>query len=268
MRTRFFSILASVVALFATTSDTRADVIFDNLSPTGTNVFFNSGVADINPSRYLLGEDITSTLALPSNATSWRLDSVDFNLFAHGNGTTTETFSDVMVEVTLWGDITGTTGNDFGASFAAAPVLGSEVFSLGDVTTGVDGGSIASTVALDFTNQIDIGDGQNIGITFELFDAVTAPLADRRSDRLSVGFRNGDDNSPLVGSTTDRLFRERGGALGVIDGTIDDFSFGSDAGLRFSLEATAVTESTAVPEPTSFAVLGIFGLGLAARRRR
>ena len=263
MRSKFFSILAITTALVA--GDLQADIVYDNLSPSGLNTFFNNTTtADINPSRYLLGEDITSTLALPAGATSWRLDSVDFNVIAQGNGTSQETFTDVMVAVTLWGNINGTTGDALGASFAAAPILGTETFSLGNLTTGATGGTLASGVELDFTNQINIGDGQNIGITFELFDSVTAPLANRRSDRLSVAYRNDTQatNGPVVGSTTDRLFRDRAGVAGVIDGTIDDFGFGSDAGLRFRLEATAV------PEPTSLAVLGIFGLGLVTRRRR
>ena len=139
MRSKLFSILAITTALLA--GDLQADIVYDNLSPTGANTFFNNTtVADINPSRYLLGEDISSTLALPAGATSWRLDSVDFNVIAHGNGTSPETFTDVMVAVTLWGSINGTSGNDLGASFETAPILGTETFSLGNLTTGATGG--------------------------------------------------------------------------------------------------------------------------------
>ena len=268
MRSRLLSIVAVAVSLIA--GELQADtIIYDNLSPVGGNVFFNNNnVPDINPSRYLLGEDITSTLALPSNATSWRLDTVDFNLLAHGNGTNAETFTNVMVAVTLLGNITGNSGNELGTSFGNATILGSETFSLGDITTGEDGTVAASAIALDFTNQIDIGAGQNIGITFELFDSVTAPLENRRSDRLSVAYRNAGAgfNNPDVGQTLNSNFRDRDGVVGIIDGTLDDFGFGggaTGAGLRFSLGATAV-----IPEPTSLTVLGIFGLGFVTRRRR
>ena len=243
-------------------------VIYDNLSPTGGNAFFNSNTAGINEARYLLGEDISTVT--PINSTdSWRLDNVNFNMVSFGNGTSSETFTDVMVEVSLWGNITGTgtggaLGDSLAASFGIAPLLGSETFSLGNITTGAAGQNTVESFALNFTNNINIGSGQNIGITFELFDSVTAPLMNRRSDRLAVAYRADTQatNSPVLGTTSDRNFRDRAGAVGRIDGTIDDFGFSSDAALRFSLEATAV------PEPTSLAVLGFIGLGLCSRRRR
>ena len=134
--------------------------------------------------------------------------------------------------------------------------MGTQTINLGTIGTASGGTGLLITQSVDFTNSINIGDGIGTGISFQFSDATGASEA----GNLSVAYRNNGLPAPLVGTTSDRNYRDSTG-----DGNVSGaFSFGSDIGLAFSVNATA----TSVPEPTSLAVLGVLGLGFVTRRRR
>ena len=232
MKTKLLSLLALSIILTAGT--VQADTIYDNQSLDGANVFYGRG--DGFPlSRNLLGDDI-STLA-PGDGEEWQIDSVTFNMLVVGDGIATETFNDVSVVVTfLAGVVTQDTGADTAEQFANATILGSETFNLGDVSSGDGGGSIAIPMTVDFVNAINIGEGQDIGITFEFSDPQGSG-----DGLLSLVYRSldGTDNTPAVGETSRVNFRDED-QNGFINGT-DNFGFGTDARLRIAIEASVVT---------------------------
>ena len=135
--------------------------------------------------------------------------------------------------------------------------MGTQTINLGTIGTASGGTGLLITQSVDFTNSINIGDGIGTGISFQFSDATGASEA----GNLSVAYRNnGLLPAPLVGTTSDRNYRDSTG-----DGNVSGaFGFTSNIGLAYSVNATA----TAVPEPTSFAVLGFLGLGFVTRRRR
>ena len=261
MKKTILALFSTAIALIAT--DLQAEFVYDNFSAGGAVVNFNSQTNQaFNNGKYLTGDDITSTLAAPAGAT-WRVDAIDLFMTARildadltGNGGTgTSMFNNIDLTISF---ISGVTSDP--QSFADGTLLGSETFNLGNfAVTGIS----AFEQNLTFTNGIDIGSGDNIGITFEFFDPdFDASIDPDRREGLTVSYRNlaGSDNTPSVGSTTDRNFRDSD-QDGVIDAG-NAFGFGSDAGHYFRLNATAV------PEPGSLAILGLFGIGMVSRRRR
>lgn len=223
-----------VLSLVLMAGNTLADTIYDNHSLDGGNSFFGGGDG-FPQSRNLLGDDI-NTLA-PGEGEEWEIDSITFNMLVVGDGVAPETFTDAGVVVTLLaGVVTQDSGADTAEQFANAAVLGSETFDLGDVTSGDNGAAIAIPMTVDFVNPINIGDGQDIGITFEFSDSSSGS----ENGLLSIVYRNldGTDNTPGVGETSRINFRDED-QNGIINGT-DNFAFFSDARLRFSIEASAV----------------------------
>ena len=235
MGTKIFTLLAMAAVLIA--GDLPAQtVIYDNLTPDGGNVFYGGGTG-FPQSRQLLGDDI-NTLAPLNAGDTWEVDTVAFNIIVFGNGVSQETYSDVAVTFTFIADVVTdpASGANTADMFAAGTVLGSQTVGLGDFTTGDTGGNTVFAVTAGLGNAINIGDGQNIGITFTFSDSTMA--AD--NGFLSAVYRNGDGlNEPVIGTTSRVNFRDEN-LNGIIDGT-DNFAFVSDARLRFSIEATAVT---------------------------
>ena len=134
--------------------------------------------------------------------------------------------------------------------------MGTQTINLGTIGTASGGTGLLITQSVDFTNSINIGDGIGTGISFQFSDATGASEA----GNLSVAYRNNGLPAPLVGTTSDRNYRDSTG-----DGNVSGaFGFTSNIGLAYSVNATA----TSVPEPTSLAVLGVFGLGFVTCRRR
>ena len=245
MRLRILSIFAMAIALIAGEAQAQTVVVFDNLTPTANTIFNNTTNLLVNPARYLLGEDF-STIAPANSDDTFLVESVEFNYISFGGLPATEDFINIEVEVTFWGGITpdptltgGDLGNQLGTDFGNATNLGSETFSLGTLTN--TGSSQSNMATVNFTNGIDIGDGQNLGITFELTEELADGSRSGRSDRLAVTYCSATDVAPFVGTTTDRLFRDQAGFLGVIDSIADDFGFVNDAGLAFRINATAIS---------------------------
>ena len=265
MRTNIILVAMSSALLV---SESQCVTIYNNLdNGGGGNTSFGGG-AGFPASRTLVGEDV-STLAPTNAGDTWQVDSISFFTLAFGNGVSSTTFSNVTVEVIFYEGVTGVDGdlgNSLAASFGSATELGRETFELGSFSTGGAGGNLSRSNTVEFTEAINIGDGQNIGVTFG-FDDDTVTVDDdlvARTGGLALAYRTGGSGpTPAIGSTSDRNFRD-GDLDGEISSSVDDFGFTGDAGGRFSIEATAV----AVPEPTSITLLGLVGLGLVVRRRR
>ena len=230
MKTKLLSLLA--LSLVLTTSTVQADTIYDNLSLDGNNAFYGRGDG-FPQSRNMLGDDI-STLA-PGDGEEWQIDSVSFNMIVFGDDIASETFTDVDVVVTLLaGVVTQDGGPATAEQFANATILGSETFNLGDVSSGDIGANATIPTTVDFVTSINIGDGQDIGITFAFSDSSLGS----ESGLLSMLYRNlaGTDNTPAIGETSRFNFRDED-QNGIINGT-DNFGFGSDARLRIAIEAS------------------------------
>ena len=250
-----------------------AVTIYDNLNngAGSGDASFSSG-AGFPDSRALVGEDL-STLSPTVAGDTWQVDSIDLTLIVFGDNSGIEsTFSDVTVEVTFFAQVTGTgtgtvLGGNLAASFGIAPILGSETFTIGELTTSNSGADTINDVTLNFTEVINIGDGQNIGVTFGFNDTTDIDqngglLA--RNGGLGLSYRFGGDSvAPAIGTTSDRNFLD-GDGDGEISSFNDSFAFSADLGGRFSIDATAVS----IPEPTSLSLLALMGLGAIARRRR
>lgn len=247
MRTKLLSLLVLSVALVA--GDLQAQTIYDNQSLDGTNVGFGGGTG-FPQARNLLGEDI-NTMLPPNAGDEWQVDSATINIIVYGDGMATETYTDVAVTVTFIGNVVADpdSGANTAEQFANGTVLGSETVVLGDYDTGEAGGNLAYlNIPVPLTSGINIGDGQDIGVTFEFSDTTTAS----ESGYLAVAFRNaGDANLPAVGESTRVNFRDED-QNGIINGT-DNFGFLSDARLRFSLEASIAT-TTGFVAPDSYDV--------------
>ncbi len=232
MKTKLLSLLA--LSLVLITSTVQADTIYDNLSLDGVNVFYGRGDG-FPQSRNMLGDDI-STLA-PGDGEEWQIDSVSFNMIVFGDDVASETFTDVDVVVTfLAGVVTQDGGPATAEQFANATILGSETFNLGDVSSGDNGTNVITPTTVDFFNSINIGDGQNIGITFAFSDSSLGS----ETGLLSMLYRNlaGTDNTPAIGETSRFNFRDED-QNGIINDT-DNFAFNSDARLRIAIEASVV----------------------------
>ena len=249
-------------------SESQCATIYNNLdNDGGTNSSFGGGPG-FPSSRILVGEDV-STLAPANAGDTWQVDSISFFTLAFGNMMNSVTFTNVTVEVIFYEGVTGigvngALGDSLATSFGNATELGRETFELGSFSTGATGGNLSRLNVVNFTEAINIGDGQNIGITFG-FNDDTVVVDDglvARTGGLALAYRGGGSSpAPAIGSTSDRNFRD-GDLDGEISSTSDDFGFTGDIGGRFSIEATAV------PEPTSITLLGLVGLGLVVRRRR
>ena len=255
MRLRILSIFAMSIALIA--GELQAQVVFDNTGIAGdANVNFGGGAGFPN-SRAVLGETF-DTLVPTNPGDTFLVDTVNLNMILFASDNTA--FNGVEVEVSFFTDVTDTA---FGTPIPT--LLGSETFALGDLTGDVTDNT-TFLQAFEFTDAIDIGDGQDIGISFGFSD-----IDDAQIGNISGTYRNraGSDNTPSVGTTTDINFRDANND-GVLDGNSvanggdGAFRFGTGAGLRFSVEASTV----AVPEPASTLVLGLLGMGLITRRRR
>ena len=264
MRSKFLSILAIAVALIA--GELQAEeVVFDNFDGgNGTFTTFGGG-AGFPLSRTAVGDDF-DTIAAP-NSGEWLVNSVDFRMLAIAETSgTLSVYTGIQVTVSILDlgadsvlDPTAANplnGEYIAGEFAAAQVLGTETFNLGTIGTAAGGNGLFVNQSVDFTNSINIGNGIGTGISFQFSDATGASEA----GNLSVAYRNNGLPAPLVGTTSDRNYRDSTG-----DGNVSGaFGFTSNIGLAYSVNATA----TAVPEPTSFAVLGVLGLGFVTRRRR
>lgn len=234
MNMRILFLLCLAVSL--TTGEARSQtVIYDNFSPAGGNVFFPGG--DGFPlSRNLVGDDID---ALPPTnpGDTYLVDQIETTVIVFGDAFGS-TFQDVEITVTFIGDVpTENAAADTAANFALGNVLGSTTFFLGEISAdGIIG--FNATLSLPPELAVNIGDGQDVGVTFEFSDSTTGT----ENGQFAISYRNaitggGDgDQTPSVGSTSTFNFRDEN-QNGVIDNN-DNFGFGSEARLRFSLSGT------------------------------
>ena len=101
--------------------------------------------------------------------------------------------------------------------------MGTQTINLGTIGTASGGTGLLITQSVDFTNSINIGDGIGTGISFQFSDATGASEA----GNLSVAYRNNGLPAPLVGTTSDRNYRDSTG-----DGNVSGaFGFTSNIGL-------------------------------------
>lgn len=271
MKLTVLKLAAMSSALVINTS--HAVTIYDNLNngEDSDNASFTTG-AGFPSSRALVGEDL-STLSPTVAGDTWQVNSVDLTLIVFGDESGEQsTFSDVTVEVIFYSNITGTgtgtlLGSNLAASFGLAPILGREIFTIGELTTSNGGADTINNVTLNFSEIINIGNGQDIGVTFGFNDTTAIDQNSglvARNGGLGLAYRfGGDSEAPAIGTTSDRNFRD-GNGDGMISSFDDAFAFSADLGGRFSLDATAVP----IPEPTSLSLLALMGLSAIARRRR
>ena len=233
-------------------------VIYDNLTADGGNTNFGGGTG-FPASRRMIGDDI-NTLPLNDPDEFYSVDTVDFPLrfastaeISPGVIVDFTEFTDVEVTVTFWENVVTATnadgtanGNATAANFSLATAFGSRTFNLGTFTIPA-GANQAQIVSLDFTNNgggIDIGDGQDLGVTFEFRGDANAGAGQpttmdvQEFGLISIPFRNGGSdllNEPTIGSTSFINFRDEN-LNGIIDGN-DAVSFAFDQRTRFSISA-------------------------------
>ena len=185
---------------------------------------------------------------------SWSLEFFDgFDDDAATADSTTSNVTVEFVELTPGSDVAGLFGLDLSSGsassvgeFAAGGLLDTYDFTL--TSAGVFN-AFTSADAAGFT-------GADADTELFLLDSTGAVLA---SNDDTVGLFSDTGNVDLVAGNYSLIV----GSFNTIDNGDGTFTAGAGTG-DYALSASF----TAVPEPSSLAILGIFGIGLCSRRRR
>ncbi|MEI7984548.1 MAG: PEP-CTERM sorting domain-containing protein [Armatimonadota bacterium] len=239
----------TILAVGAASASSFASVVYDalytDLGQTTLRTITNTGSTPRGKKA-----DVVTLAPLTGTNTFYQLNSLKFTLVNSG----TAPFSNNLdVNMKFWDTNTPGTGATT-PLFSGAQGNYNVTFQSFALTNG-----FFTVATVTFTNAVIVP----TSLTAPTFGVeITTSVNGITNDDVSAGLSTMATGSPLtVGSSTNGWFRDVNNN-GVIDQAEGRIFTGVDSNLAIAIDATAV------PEPASFAVIGLGLIGLVARRRK